>query len=185
MTREPTLFSYVVDHDNGFAPNPFNGYCTLVHCKFGGTAGRRNIVELAEVGDWVIGTGGVGKDSAGHGRIVYMMRVDEKSPFRNYLSDVRFRERSDCRDFGQSNEYALVSRRFFYFGRNALSVSDLPVALATDIAKLGPGYRRDYSPERLRALVVWFAKSYKNGLHGDPCGSERKTLQLRPAVCGG
>jgi hypothetical protein len=43
-----TLFSYVVDHDLGFAPNPASGYCTLVHCKFEGKSGRRNIVELAK-----------------------------------------------------------------------------------------------------------------------------------------
>ncbi|WP_202913488.1 hypothetical protein [Acuticoccus sediminis] len=25
------LFSYVVEHDQGFAPNPFYGVCTLEH----------------------------------------------------------------------------------------------------------------------------------------------------------
>jgi hypothetical protein len=30
--REVTKsFSYVVDHDTGFAPNSYNGFCTLVH----------------------------------------------------------------------------------------------------------------------------------------------------------
>lgn len=42
-----SLFSYVVDHDLGFAPNPEGDYCTLVDCKFGGRAGHKNIVELA------------------------------------------------------------------------------------------------------------------------------------------
>jgi hypothetical protein len=51
------LFSYVVDHDNGFAPNPFGGLCTLAKCKYG-TPAKRNVVELANEGDWVIGTGG-------------------------------------------------------------------------------------------------------------------------------
>jgi hypothetical protein len=60
-----TLFSYVVDHDLGFAPNPASGYCTLVHCKFGGHRTRRNIVELANEGDWLIGTGGGSKESSG------------------------------------------------------------------------------------------------------------------------
>lgn len=183
VSREPTLFSYVVDHDFGFAPNPFDGFCTLVHCKFGGTSGRRNIVELAEAGDWIIGTGGQGKDSAGNGRIVYLMRVDEKLAFGEFLSDKRFRGRRDCEDHGDGNEFALISERFFYFGRNALPVSDLPATLATNIAKLGPGYRRDYPPKRLGALVAWFARRYKNGLHGDPCGSMRKTLRILPAGC--
>lgn len=28
-----TLYSYVVAHDFGFAPNPFDGLCTLATCK--------------------------------------------------------------------------------------------------------------------------------------------------------
>jgi len=91
-----TLYSYVVDHDLGFAPNPASGYCTLVHCKFGGHSGRRNIVEQADVGDWIVGTGGTSKDSAGHGKLIYLMRVDEKLPFQRFLADARFRGRRDC-----------------------------------------------------------------------------------------
>lgn len=52
------LYSYVVDHNHGFAPNLFGMYCTLVHCKFAKPRGKRNLVEIANVGDWVLGTGG-------------------------------------------------------------------------------------------------------------------------------
>lgn len=179
------LYSYVVDHDLGFAPNPNEGLCTLVHCKFGGVTGRRNIVELADVGDWIMGTGGRGRDSAGHGRIVYLMRVDQKLPFSKYLSDARFRGRSDCKDFGSGNKFALVSMRFFYFGQNALPISDLPEELAKDISKRGVGFRSDYSPERLKTLVRWFRKKYEIGMHGDPCGAKRNTLKARRRIaCG-
>jgi hypothetical protein len=184
-SSEPTLFSYVVDHDLGFAPNPFGDYCTLVHCKFGGKTGRRNVVELANVDDWVIGTGGKSKDSAGHGRIIYLMRVGQKLPFRKYLSDSRFQDRSDCDDFGSGNKYALVSRRFFYFGRNALPISDLPDQLAENIAKRGAGFRSDYTPQKLKKLVSWFAKNYETGMHGNPCGAKRNTLKARRRIaCG-
>lgn len=54
----PRLFSYVVDHDLGFSPDPFGGYCTLVYCKFSRDGKHPNIVELAQASDWVIGTGG-------------------------------------------------------------------------------------------------------------------------------
>lgn len=47
MTR---LFSYVLRIDDGAAPNPFWGLCTLTICK---PAIRRT----AKIGDWVIGTG--------------------------------------------------------------------------------------------------------------------------------
>ena len=182
---EPALYSYVVDHDLGFAPNPYDGFCTLVHCKFGGITGRRNVVELANVGDWVLGTGGRGRDSAGHGRIIYLMRVDEKPPFNEYLSDTRFRRRSDCEDFGKGNKFALVSKRFFYFGQNALTISDLPKSLAENIAKRGAGFRSDHPPDKIKKLVQWFRNHYEIGMHGDACGEKRNTLAARRRIaCG-
>ncbi len=79
----PKLYSYVVDHDHGFAPCPFCGFCTLAKCKYGSK--KRNIVEMAEEGDWIAGTGGVDLcKSAGHGKLIYAMRVDEKIPLREY-----------------------------------------------------------------------------------------------------
>lgn len=177
------LFSYVVDHDLGFAPNPEGNYCTLVHCKFGGTSGRRNIVELARREDWVIGTGGLGKDSAGHGRIIYLMRVSRKVSFTKYLADPRFRGRRDCKNFGRGNKFALVSKRYFYFGKNAVAVSSLPKHLAVGLAKRGPGFRSDYPIEKLRELVKWFRKNYELGLHGDPCGAKRNALRVRKRAC--
>jgi hypothetical protein len=32
--RDRWLFSYVVDHDEGYSPNPVGGFCTLANCKF-------------------------------------------------------------------------------------------------------------------------------------------------------
>jgi len=168
--RPPTLFSYVVDHDNGFAPNPANGYCTLVHCKFGGLRGPKNIVELAEVGDWVIGTGGSSKHSAGHGRIIYLMRVDEKLPFGEFLNDRRFRGRWDCQDLGSNNAFALVSKHYFYLGSNALNLEALPYELAANLAKKGPGFRRDYPTEKIPLLARWFGRKLNVGVLGEPCG---------------
>ena len=46
----PRLFSYCIPVDDAAAPNPFWGYCTLAICKPGHW-------RVAQVGDWVIGTG--------------------------------------------------------------------------------------------------------------------------------
>ena len=166
----PTLFSYVVDHDLGFAPNPYSDFCTLVHCKFGGASGRQNIVEMAEVGDWIIGTGGSSKRSSGAGTVLYLMRVDEKLPFRKFLSDKRFRGRADCVELGRRNNFALISQRYFYFGENALRISELPAELARkELVKTGPGFRRDYPTAALKLLVRWFGKHFEIGMHGEPC----------------
>ena len=164
----------------GFAPNPTSPYCTLVHCKFGGVNGRPNIVELAEVGDWILGTGGSNKSrSAGHGKIIYLMRVDEQISFTDFLTDRRFRGRRDCKDRGWRNKFALISQRYFYFGKNAVDISELPRDFAVRLEKLGPYFRRDYPPDKINRLVEWFERNYKIGMHGDPWMSEHDSMQPR------
>ena len=123
------LYSYVIDHDYGHNPNPYGGICSLVHCKCAGEKGkRRNIVEMAEKGDWILGSGGKSSESTGKNDcIIYLMRVDEKLNIKQYLEDSRFKKREDCRyDEEIKNIYALVSHHYFYFGKNAVDVSVLP-----------------------------------------------------------
>jgi len=84
-----SLFSYVVARDYGFAPNPFSGYCTLATCK-------PEVRRLAEVGDWVAGTGSATHDRKGH--LVYAMKVAEVMSFDSYWADPRFqRKKPDLR----------------------------------------------------------------------------------------
>ncbi|MCU0323628.1 MAG: hypothetical protein MUF45_00035 [Spirosomaceae bacterium] len=80
------IYSYVIVRDYGFAPNPFNGLCTLATCK-------ADIRQNANVGDWIIGTGGkdiAGSDGDFEGKLVYAMRVDEKLTYNQYWEDSRF-----------------------------------------------------------------------------------------------
>ncbi len=109
------LFSYVVEHDHGFAPNPCDGLCTLAKCKYG-SHGWKNIIELAEENDWVAGTGGANlKKSAGHEKLIYAMKVDKKLPLGEYCR--RYRERIDAEhEVDERSRYSLLSRHFFYFG---------------------------------------------------------------------
>lgn len=78
------LHSYIIDHDFGFAPNPFHGVCTLATCK-------PRIREHAEVGDYVIGTGSAKRKRQGH--LVYWMRVEEIITYDAYWADPRFRRK--------------------------------------------------------------------------------------------
>ncbi len=178
MTR---LFSYVVEHDYGFAPNPFGGYCTLAKCKYG--SGRyRNIVELAEVGDWIVGTGGARESvSAGHGKLVYAMRVDEKLRLADYYRDKRFGGRPDAKhdELTMKGHFALVSRHFFYFGGNAI---DMPTRfLNYPLEKKGPGFRyKDFAQDFINDFTGWLEATFKVGLHGSPCGSDP---ELRLPTC--
>lgn len=48
--KKQKLFSYVLRFDDGAAPNPFWGTCTLAICK-------PDIRRTANIDDWIIGTG--------------------------------------------------------------------------------------------------------------------------------
>jgi len=86
---EKHLFIYVVRRDLGFAPNPFHGVCTLVTCK-------PDIRRSAQIGDWVMGVGGVRLKATG--RCLYLMKVTEMSTFDEYWADSRFRSKRPLRN---------------------------------------------------------------------------------------
>ncbi|MEO8474544.1 MAG: hypothetical protein ABI477_20240, partial [Chryseolinea sp.] len=72
------LFSYCVKIDDGAAPNPFWGICTLTICK-------PIIRRTAKVGDWIFGIGSknvFGTDYSG--KLVYAMQVTEILTYREY-----------------------------------------------------------------------------------------------------
>lgn len=161
------LFSYVVEHDLGFSPNPFGAYCTLAHCKFSRSR-RRNVVELAKKGDWVIGTGGAGQKSSGHRTLIYAMKVTDKLTLQQYFSDERFRGRADNHpeDAARTDRFALISNDFFYFGANAIPI---PAEFAT-LEKKGPGFRDNFDEPFITKVEDWLRKSFLPGVHGEPCG---------------
>lgn len=75
------LYSYVVAHDYGFAPNPFHGVCTLATCK-------PDIRHRAAIGDYVIGTGSSRHKRTGY--LIYFMRVEMAVTFDQYWADPHF-----------------------------------------------------------------------------------------------
>jgi hypothetical protein len=72
------LFTYTIRVDDGAAPNPFGGLCTLTICKPGI---RRN----AQVDDWIAGFGSKHAPSGDlSGRLVYAMRVTRVLSMEEY-----------------------------------------------------------------------------------------------------
>ena len=61
------LFTYIIVHDTGFAPNPFWRYCTLACCK-------PVIRRTAAKGDWIVG---ISPKNSGN-RLIYAMKVTEE-----------------------------------------------------------------------------------------------------------
>ena len=77
-------YSYKMDHDFGFAPNPFWGVMTLATCK-GSIRSSSNL----EIGDWVIATGGrVLNKYIGH--LIFAMKVEKIITFDEYWNNPDF-----------------------------------------------------------------------------------------------
>lgn len=76
-------FRYRLDHDYGFAPNPFWGILTLATCK-PQIRSNRNLA----LGDWIVGLGS--KKMGNEGTIIYAACVDEIITFDQYWTDARF-----------------------------------------------------------------------------------------------
>ncbi len=90
------LRSYIIDHDLGFAPNPFHGVCTLATCK-------PKIRKYTRLGDYIIGTGS--KQRGLNGRLVYILRVGEITTFNEYWADPRFLRKKATMNGSVSQRY--------------------------------------------------------------------------------
>lgn len=189
-----TLFSYVIRHDGGSAPNPFHGICTLVICK-------PVIRRTAKINDWVVGLGGknspIGDAS---GQVVYAMKITKEMSMEEYdtFCQKNYHEKipdwdsgdymkriGDCiYDFSgrQSNpkirkavhteknmETDLGGRRAllsteFYYFGN--NPEPLPDNLK-GIIKQGQGHRSSSNDEYIEDFIEWIRKQ-KKGINGDP-----------------
>lgn len=83
------VYSYLIEHDLGLAPNPFGQYCTLAVCKSEIRKSKKLVI-----GDWVIGTGSKAlEDTTGKkliDKLIYAMEVTERITLEEYWSDPRF-----------------------------------------------------------------------------------------------
>ena len=190
-------FRYRMDHDYGFAPNPFWGTLTLATCK----AQIRNSRALA-IGDWIVGLGSVAMGN--EDTIVYAAQVKESIPFDQYWVDERFQVKKaningtmvqmygdnvyhtvegkvvqePCAHSNDPNgqhkksdtsgKNVLICEFFYYFGDQA---PKLPKELAYIGDTGNPRAIRytDLDDAKIQAFVDWLAANYEPGIHGDPC----------------
>jgi hypothetical protein len=185
------LYSYVVKHDTGFAPNPFFGYCTLACCK-------PVIRRTAQKGDWIVGLTSKTKGN----QIIYFMRVDElMESFAEYWADKRFgvkrpnnedgirgrrgdniyepmtsggyrqlRSRHSNGDAENEENKAhdlcgrrvLISETFAYFGSQSLP---LPAKLLSLVVSRG---HRCRFPEEVKLEFIRFTERLRFGVQGAP-----------------
>ena len=153
MARMSRLFTYIIPIDDGAAPNPFWGICTLNICKPG-------IRRVAQETDWVAGFGSKKAPSGNlSGKLVYAMKITKVLLMRDYdafaqascprkiphfsSTDSNDRLGDAIYDFNTSPPFqrrgvhksanqptdisgrnCLLSDHFVYFGRNAINLPD-------------------------------------------------------------
>src|SRR6266571_2233757 len=176
----PRLFTYTIPVDDGAAPNPFRGMCTLAICKPG-------IRRVAKKGDWVAGLGSKNATSGDlSGRLVYAMHVEEVLTLKDYDKKAQARwphripnvqsadlsERlGDCiYDFSSgspvqrhgvhgpgnvatdlSGENVLISKDFYYFGSGAIKLPDHLLPICHQTH----GHRSDSNSPYFNQFVKW------------------------------
>ena len=82
------LYSYIVTHDTGFAPNPFHGLSTLACCKPSvrrsiGRAVTAAIEAKQSIGEyWIVGLSP--RDRGRGNKVIFIMKVDKALAFDKY-----------------------------------------------------------------------------------------------------
>ncbi len=191
----PTLYTYCIPYDDGAAPNPYWGVCTLVICK-------PVIRRTAEIGDWIVGTGSTHSPIEDiSGCVVYAMRVSRTMTMEEYDAYVaehlpekvpQWRHRDARRRLGDAlydysvdppvqrpgvhgpgnvdtdlgGHNALLSDHFYYFGNR-------PVRLPQDlqgIVRQGQGHRSHSNAPYVERFVEWIdSLGYTpNSIMGEP-----------------
>lgn len=177
----PRLFSYTIPSDDGAAPNPFHGQCTLAICK-------PSIRRAAKKDDWIAGLGSKNAWSGNlEGHLVYAMRVEEVVSMADYdrLAQNHWPERipkplsldladrlGDCiYDFSGglppyqragvhgpqnvkrdlSGENVLMSRDYYYFGSRAVALPEHLLAICHQTQ----GHRSDSNEDYFDDFVYW------------------------------
>lgn len=190
------VFFYVIEHDLGFAPNPFHGVCTLACCK-------PQIRKKAAVSDFILGTGAVKPKLRGH--LTFWMKVDEVLSFDEYWEDLRFRRRKPVmngttylrygdniyhrsggetyqqEDSFHSNDDGSVSRGDLkrdtgttdkvLLGRTFAFWGRAGILIPPHIAgflKTGPGHRCNFTESQKEQIVAWLEAMPARGYIDEP-----------------
>jgi hypothetical protein len=138
------IFRYIVPVDDGAAPNPYGGVCTLAICK-------PNIRKIAKVGDWLIGLKNPTKE------LIYCMKITDVMSMQEYdkytkeklpikipdtdNKDITFHMGDSVYDFSKEEIFlrksvhsrctkqmdldgknVLLSNHFYYFGDKAIKL---------------------------------------------------------------
>lgn len=194
----PDLFSYIIEADNGFSPNPFGGLCTLACSK-------PKIRYYAKIGDWVMGTTiGPKKDS-----LVFAMKISRALPFdlywkypeyqskkpnKNNVTGDNIYKNGEIAEFDQIPNLfhsekdlksdtgvnrVLISNTFYYFGNNAPDIQEQYRSLVSPpqgYTQIKPTSKNSMA---VSVFLIWLRDNFKQGVNGEP---NKPYVQRKPPV---
>ena len=204
----PRLYTYCIPGDDGAAPNPYWGICTLNICK-------PVIRRTARKRDWVVGTGS--KQFGFENKVVYAMEITQTMTMQEYeifckksipekiprWKSKRYKEKvGDCiYDFSDDppkildsmhsienmmtdlgGKCTLLSDHFYYFGDKP---EQLPGYLIP-IVKQGRGHRSKSNDQYFQLFIDWISTKTKakNKVYSNPkCKGEYKNLENCRTIC--
>jgi hypothetical protein len=197
-----------MEHDYGFAPNPFWGTLTLATCK----AIIRKNHSLA-VGDWIVGLGSKAMDN--EGKVVYVAQVDEVITFDDYWNNPHFQVKkanikgSLLQMYGDnvyhtvegkmvqepcahsndpngkhknrdvSGKNVLLCKRYFYFGDKAI-ILPKEFEYIGDTGNPRATRYKDLDYIKINSFITWLEANYDPGIHGDPCNWKEFKIPKMP-----
>lgn len=182
------LYTYIVEKDNGVAPNPFFQWCTLA------LATPNHMHAKAFPGDWIAGFFHL----SGQYRLLYAMEIQIRLTLKDYFShpdfackkpDLQGTDEQKCGDNFYSlkkgvwlqhetrhhrgekhrtkdtrhNPPVFASRKYWYFGKNAVEV---PPEYTGLIPSQGMQVNHSH-PEKIQGFMAW-VKGFRQGMHAYP-----------------
>ena len=185
--RIPDLFSYLVETDSGFCPNPYGDICTIACCV-------PRIRHNANLGDWIIGT----ISSPIKTRLIYAMQVSRALTYELYWSYPEYEGKKPNKNnlrgdnIYKNGEYGaliqipnqchsekhfktdtsvnrvLISKEFYYFGKEAPEIPEQ----YRSIIHTGQGHTQIKPTSRnsmtVSVFLIWLRDNFKQGVNGEP-----------------
>ena len=155
------LYSYIIVSDDGYAPNPSDGICTLAYCM---STMRRTV----QPGDYVVGLAGseyrkrVGADWPQY-PVIYAMRVTDVVSFAEFNHNEYYRQHRssvpNAKVQAAKTDRALISTDFIYWGGAGPTLTEYLSPLIKD----GPGHLCNFPPETIQAFISWFERQSDRG----------------------
>lgn len=204
------LYSYIIKHDSGFAPNPFWGYCTLANCK-------PVIRRTANIGDWIVG---LSPKSEGN-KIVYAMKVKDILTFKEYFKNKNFHHKKpdfssgltlhklgdniyqplptggfkqlrsmhsnlQCRKENSKNKAHDLSGKNVLISKEFVYFGRNAISIPQKLLKLkvGRAHKNNFSDQFISNFLL-FIKSHKKGVRASPTiwPSDHFSWKMQPCKC--